>query len=183
MLATLCNRWWVLLLRGLTAIAAGVVAMTHPAITLWLLVLLVGINAVLEGTACLFLGFRGGADGRTLWEMVVLGLIGVGFGGVTLAWPGATAYLLLLLVAYWAIARGVFEIVVAVKLRHVIEDEWWLILAGVMSVAFGSLLLMRPEAGALAMAQLIGAFVFVFGCMATAFALRLHSLRNQFNSR
>lgn len=182
MLTTLCNRWWVVLLRGLIAIAAGIVAMMHPGLTVWLLVMLVGINALLEGMTCVFLGFGGGPDGKTLWEMVVLGLIGVGFGIATLAWPGATAYMLLVLIASWALARGVFEIVVAWRLRHVIDDEWWLILAGVISVAFGALLLMRPAAGLLAMGQVIGVFLFVFGCMATAFALRLQSLRGRLKS-
>jgi len=46
--------------------------------------------------------------------------------------------------------RGVLEIIAAIKLRKVIDGEWLLILSGLLSVAFGVLLFLRPGVGALA---------------------------------
>ena len=46
---------------------------------------------------------------------------------------------------------GASEIVMAVKLRHEIKGEWFLILMGVASIVFAVLLLWNPVAGAAAL--------------------------------
>jgi uncharacterized membrane protein HdeD (DUF308 family) len=128
---------------------------------------------------CVFIGFRGAGDGRTWWEMVVLGLLGVGFGIAALVWPGLVLATLLALVGAWAVARGVLEIVAAIKLRKVLDDEWILGLSGALSIAFGALLLAKPLEGLMVIGIIIGCFLFVYGLAATAFSLRLRSLRNR----
>jgi len=179
MLHALANRWWVFLLRGLVAIAAGVITMMHPELTLLVLIVLIGVSALVDGLACVFAGVGGGAAGRPWWEMILLGLAGVGFGIATLAWPGLTTMFLVFLIASWSIVRGIFEIAVAVKLRKEIDDEWLIGLSGVISIAFGALLFAKPGAGALALATIIGFFLFIGGAMAVAFALRLRSLKSK----
>src|SRR2546430_12523244 len=52
---------------------------------------------------------------------------------------------------YTTLFRSIFEIVLAVRLRKIISNEWLLVLAGILSVAFGVLLLLQPSAGALAL--------------------------------
>jgi uncharacterized membrane protein HdeD (DUF308 family) len=85
--------------------------------------------------------------------------------------------ILLIIIASWAIIRGVLEIIAAIKLRRVIDGEWLLILSGLLSVAFGVLLFLRPGAGALAVMWLIGVYMLVFGITAIALSLRLRSLK------
>ncbi len=80
-------------------------------------------------------------------------------------------------VAAWAIVRGVFEIVTAIHIRKIIDNEWMLILGGLLSIVFGGVLAAKPAAGALAMVWLIGAFAFAFGVMMIVMAFRLHGLR------
>jgi uncharacterized membrane protein HdeD (DUF308 family) len=122
------------------------------------------------------MGFKGGPDGRTWWEMILLGLIGVGFGIAALVSPGSIALVLLTFVAAWAIARGVIEIVVAIRLRKEIEDEWLLGLSGAVSIAFGALLLAKPIVGLAAIGMVIGIFLFFFGATAIALSLRLRAI-------
>lgn len=177
MLNSLCNKWWCLLLRGLAAVVAGVIAFTHPALTAAVIAILIGVNALIDGAMCVFIGIRGGGDGRPWWEMILLGLVGVGFGAAALAWPGPLLATLVIFVGAWAIARGIVEIAAAIKLRKVIDDEWLLALSGAFSVAFGILLLSKPIEGILAISMVIGCFLFAYGLAAVAFSFRLRSLR------
>jgi len=64
------------------------------------------------------------------------------------------------------------EIVAAVRLRKEIEGEFWLILAGAVSIAFGVLLLTRPGAGALSVLWLIGGYAIASGVILIALAFR-----------
>ena len=85
--------------------------------------------------------------------------------------------MLLTLIAGWSILHGSFEIVGAIRLRKEIEGEWLLIASGLLSVAFGVLVLLYPGAGALALVWLIAAYAVVFGLMLIALSLRLRGLR------
>jgi uncharacterized membrane protein HdeD (DUF308 family) len=177
MLNALCNKWWCLLLRGLTAVVAGVISVMHPGVTVVVLAVLIGINALIEGLMCVFIGIGGGGEGRPWWEMIVLGLIGVGFGIAALAFPPAVITTMIFLIGIWAVARGVVEIAAAIKLRHVIEDEWLIAISGLFSILFGALLLSKPREGALAIGIVIGLFLVVYGLTAVGFSLRLRTLR------
>jgi uncharacterized membrane protein HdeD (DUF308 family) len=183
MLASLCNKWWCLLLYGLTAVIAGVISVTHPGLTVFLLAVMIGVNALIQGLMCVMIGIGGGGEGRPWWEMILLGLVGVGFGIAALAWPGLVIETLLVIVAAWAVVRGIFEIAAAIKLRHVIDDEWFLALSGVFSIAFGALLFARPISGMLAIGMVIGIFMFMYGLTAIGLSLRLRNLRNRLGSR
>jgi uncharacterized membrane protein HdeD (DUF308 family) len=59
----------------------------------------------------------------------------------------------------------------------VIDAEWLLILSGLLSVAFGVLLFLRPGVGALAVMWLIDLYMIVFGITAIVLSLRLRSLK------
>jgi uncharacterized membrane protein HdeD (DUF308 family) len=51
----------------------------------------------------------------------------------------------------------------AIKLRKEISGEWALIVGGILSVAFGVLLIAYPVAGVLTLVWLIGAYSLMFG--------------------
>lgn len=176
MFRAVCQNWWVLLLRGLAAIALGVCAILWPGITLLALMYLYAGFCFAEGLAELGLGFNGKIGGGIWWPMIVMGVLSVGAGLVAVFWPGLTALVLLVVIAISAILRGVLEIAVAVSLRKELEDEWVLILSGVLSIGFGALLLSAPGEGALALVLLIGAYMIAIGAMTVALSLRLRQL-------
>ena len=87
--------------------------------------------------------------------------------------PGLTAVVLLIFIAGWAIATGVFQILGAIRLRKEIDNEWLLILGGIISVLFGVSMMLAPGAGALALVWVIGTYSVVMGVIFVALALRL----------
>jgi uncharacterized membrane protein HdeD (DUF308 family) len=177
MLQALAERWWLLLLRGIAAVIFGVLAFVWPGLTLLTLVIIYGAYALLDGVLALVAAFTGGAKPIPTWWLVIVGVLGIAAGLVTFLYPGVTALVLLVFIAVWSIARGVFEIIGAIQLRKELENEWLLILAGAMSVVFGVLILVWPGAGALALVWLIGAYAIIFGALFVGFALRLRRHR------
>jgi uncharacterized membrane protein HdeD (DUF308 family) len=112
--------------------------------------------------------------GQPRWgSLVVTGLLGIAAGIVILTWPGWTAVALGYLVAGWATATGIGEIVAGIRLRKQMTGEWLLILAGAVLVALGLVLGLVPRAGALALAWWIGMATVVLGAVRIAAALRL----------
>jgi len=172
MLDALARNWWVLLLRGIVAILFGVATFVWPGITLITLVLLYGAFAFADGVLAIIAAIRGGVPAPRWW-LALIGVFGIAAGVLTAVWPGITAVVLLLFIAFWAIASGIMQIVGAIKLRKEIDDEWLLIASGVLSVLFGCLLVFQPGAGALALVLVIGSFAILYGILLVMFSLRL----------
>jgi uncharacterized membrane protein HdeD (DUF308 family) len=173
LLHSLAKNWWLLLLRGLLSIAFGVLAIAWPGITILTLVLLYGAYALVDGIFAIIAAIRGEGGPAPRWWLAVVGLLGIGAGAITFLSPGLTTVALLMLIAAWALVRGVFEIVGAIRLRKEIDNEWMLILSGLLSVLFGIIMLVNPGAGALGLIWVIAAWAIAIGIMLCALAFRL----------
>ena len=169
----LSRRWWLLLLRGLIAIAFGVVSWVQPGISLASLVLLFGAYCLADGVLNAWTALEGRREHEHWWVLFLEGLLGIGVGVLTFLAPALTALALLFYIAIWAIATGVLEIVAAIRLRKEIENEWMLIVAGLASVVFGVLLMAQPAAGALALLWLIASYAIFFGVLLVILAFKV----------
>ena len=178
-LGQLARYWWTFVLRGVVAILFGILAFMRPGITVEALVFLFAFWALFDGVLAL-IGAIGAAEAHEpWWPLVFIGLLGIAAGLATLRWPGVTALALLLVIAFWSIFRGILEIVAAVRLRNMIQGEWWLILAGLASVAFGVLLVLYPGSGILAVVWLIGIYAVIFGILQLMLGFRLKGLAGE----
>jgi len=175
----IARSWWLLLLRGLAAIAFGILTWFQPGISLAALVLLFGAYAMADGILGVWTAITERNRHEDWWVLLLWGLVGIGVGVMTFIAPGVTTFALLFYIAIWAIATGVLEIVVAIRLRKVITGEWLLILAGLASVVFGVLLMARPGAGALAVLWLIASYAIVFGVLILVLAFNVRSFVNK----
>ena len=164
----------MLLLRGIIGILFGIVALAMPGVTLATLVLLYGIFALVDGIATLLVG-----SGSREWGLIFAGILGVLAGLCTLIFPGITLLVLYYIIAIWAIVRGGFEIVAAIRLRHETRYEWLLILGGVFSILLGVVFLANPMAGLMAIIWLVGIYAIVFGAMMVGLAFRVRKVKER----
>jgi len=176
MMGLLARNWGWIVLRGVAAIVFGVLAFVRPGITLSVLVLLWGAYALVDGLLALSAGFKIKDGGKPMWSLILVGLVGIAAGVVTFLWPGMTALVLLTFIAAWALITGIFQVVAAIRLRKVIANEWLLGLSGLLSIAFGALLLARPGAGALAVIWTIGWYAILLGVLLLMLGFRLRGL-------
>jgi uncharacterized membrane protein HdeD (DUF308 family) len=172
MIHELARNWGWIALRGALAIVFGILAFAWPASAFSAIVLLFGAYAFVDGVFALVALFRGAAKDR-FWMLVLEAVVGIGIGILTIAHPAVTALALLYYVGIWAILTGIFELVAAIRLRKEITGEFWLGLAGVLSIAFGVLLFATPGAAALALTIWIGAYALLFGVTLLFLAFRL----------
>jgi uncharacterized membrane protein HdeD (DUF308 family) len=172
MVHALAKNWWLLLLRGIAAIIFGVLAFAWPGVTLLTLILFYGAFALVDGVLAIIAAITGGAPGPRWW-LVIVGLLGIAAGLLTFLMPGLSALVLLFFIAGWAIATGVFQIIGAIQLRKEIDNEWLLILGGIISVLFGIGVMLAPGAGALALIWVIGTYAVIIGVLLVALAFRL----------
>ena len=173
-LRELAENWWLLLLRGIAAIAFGLLAFLWPDLTLLTLVFMWGIYAISDGILALWAAIASkGGEIAPRWWLAVVGIAGILAGALAFVWPGMTALVLLMFIASWAIVIGVLQIWGAIRLRKEIEGEWLLALSGALSVAFGVIMFAQPGAGALAVIWLIGWFAILAGCVYVALAFQL----------
>lgn len=168
--------WWALALRGLLAVLFGLAAFFWPGLSIAALVFLFGFYALSDGLFAIVAGVRLRKHSDRWWTFLLQGLLSIGAGVATLLWPAITALVLLLVIAFWAIATGVLQIVLAVALRRELEREWLLIVSGVLSVVFGVLLVVSPGAGILTLVWLVGTYALLFGVSLIALGFRLRKL-------
>lgn len=168
------RNWWVFALRGVLAIAFGLFALFLPGITLLALVLLFAAYAIVDGVFSVAAGLRGATDRQPDWWLIVGGVAGIIAGILAVIWPNITALVLLIFIGAWAIVSGAAALVAAYRLRDRIRGELLLAIEGLVSIAFGVLILVMPSAGALAVVWLIGAYAIASGVLLLALAVRLY---------
>ncbi|WP_436357194.1 HdeD family acid-resistance protein [Brevundimonas sp. CEF1] len=173
--SALHRSWWLLLLRGIIAVAFGVATFVWPGISLVSLILVYGIYAVADGILALIAAIRGGGVAPRWW-LALGGIASLAAGALAFVWPGLTALVLVYLIGFWSIVRGVLEIVGAIRLRNEIPNEWSLGLAGALSVLFGAILVVAPGTGALGLLWLIAAWAVLFGLLLIWVAFRVRRL-------
>lgn len=182
MLKSLAANWWVVLVRGILAVLMGILAIMMPGITLMSLLFVYGVFVISDGIAAIWIGFQARHERRIWWEMVVCGVLAIMAGLAVSFWPGLTAMVFVMLIGIFAIARGIFEIIAAIQLRKVIDDEWMLVVSGVVSILFGGMLVAKPGEGAIAMVLLIGAFMIAVGAMTIGLAMRLRHVSKRLSA-
>lgn len=173
----LSRNWWAVGLRGLAAVIFGILALIWPGVTFFVLVILFGAYALVDGIFAVIAAIRGRTELRDWGWLLVEGIIGILIGVITFFSVSTTALVLLYLIAFWAILTGIAEIVQAVRLRRLISNEWLLILGGAVSVIFGLLLIIFPGSGALAVTWLIGIYAIIFGILLLGLAWRLRGMQ------
>ncbi len=174
MQASIIQPWWVLVLRGIAALAFGVLAFLMPGITLLALVTLFAAYSLVVGAVSVF-GAVSSRKAKGDWGIpLLLGILSIAAGAIAFLHPGLTALILVLLIGAYALVLGALDIVAAIRSQGAAGGRMLLGLAGLASVIFGILVFLYPGPGALAMVWVISVYSVVLGILliGAAFGLR-----------
>ena len=171
----LAKKWWVLLLRGILLIIIGLLAFVSP--LTW--VIFVGIYVLIDGVTMLMSGFSDQPAGQSRWPLLILGVLGL-LAGLIILWnPELGAITLTTVIAAWAIVGGILTIISAIRVREEIDNEWWLVLSGVLAIIFGILVFTNVLAGVLTIAWIFGIFAIAVGILSIVLAFRVRDFGTQ----
>ena len=158
--------WWIMLIRGVLAIALGVMMIAWPKATVQVAIFLFGLYFLLDGIASLIMGFMSGRAGEKWGWLVFVGVLDIAAGIVAFVWPQATALVLLYVIAFWSILVGAMAVFGAFSLKSAGAREWgWVLFGGIISLIFGIILLIAPGNGILGLIWLVAIWAILFGIL------------------
>jgi uncharacterized membrane protein HdeD (DUF308 family) len=161
-----------LIMRGVLALAVGIIALAWPQVTVLALVILFAVYAFIAAGLQGMRAFSSGKVGPVIGHLL-LGLVDIAAGVIALAWPGPTALVLVLIVGIWAVIAGIVEIAAAFQAGEPAGTRAMFIVGGLVSVAFGVVLCARPGLGAITVALLFGMFNLIYGGWALVHGIEL----------
>jgi uncharacterized membrane protein HdeD (DUF308 family) len=164
-----------LILIGILAVIVGFVAIAWPGVTILALVTLFAIYAFIDAGLQTMRAFSGRSAGPVLWHLL-LAVIDVIAGLIALVWPAPTAFVLVIVVAAWALVGGAAEFFAGFRTGETAGTRALLFVAGIVSFVFGLLLFARPGLGAVTLALLFGLYSLVYGFSQINVGIHLHSV-------
>ena len=161
-----------LIVRGILALAVGIMALAWPGITVLALVILFAVYAFIDAGLQAMRAFSSRTAGPVFGHLL-LGLVDIAAGVAALAWPGPTALVLVLIVASWAVIAGLLQIFATFGAGESAGTRALLIVGGLVTTAFGVVLFAHPGVGALTLALLFGLFNLIYGGWALVHGIEL----------
>ena len=151
-----------MILLGVLAVIVGIIAIAWPGVTILALVILFAIYAFMDAGLQAARAFSSRAAGPVFGHLL-LALISLAAGLFALAWPGPTAYVLVIVVASWALVGGAAEFFAGFQVGESAGTRALFLLSGLVSFVFGVLLFARPGVGAVTLALLFGLYALIYG--------------------
>ena len=166
-----------LILLGVLAIIVGIVAIAWPQATILALVILFAVYAFMDAGLQAARAFSSRSAGPVFGHLL-LALISLAAGVIAVVWPGPTAYVLVIVVAAWALVGGLVEIFAGFQSGEAAGTRAMFIISGLVSVAFGIVLFARPNVGAVTLALLFGLYFMIYGFSQIAAGVQVRQLGN-----
>lgn len=163
--------WEAMIFRGIAGILFGVAAVFWPSLTLVTLVYIFSIYILISGIAGMFEGIMAiSRGGSWLWKLFI-GAAELGVGVYLVRHPQVSFATLILLIGLILIARGVFEVVLAMLDDLRATEKTLLIIGGVLGVIVGIAILLQPAAGGVAFVWVLGLYALLTGPMMIALGI------------
>jgi uncharacterized membrane protein HdeD (DUF308 family) len=178
--STYRRAWWSLLIRGLLALALGVLILSRPMESIASFALVIAIWALFSGIVQIVHSFALRELYPQWWVLLLSGLIGVAFGFAALYYyPALSLAFAVIWATWWLFLTGVLAIYAAIVERRLNLSWGWTFAFGVLSIIAGVLGLMNPPATLAALMGLIAGFAIVSGVVLLVGAFRLASVKRE----
>lgn len=176
MVERLASHWWLPILRGAIAVLFGVAVIAWPGETVLILILIFGAFCFVDGIFAVISAIRFATQHERWALLLIEGIVGILFGILAYLAPAAIALFFVAFFAAWAIVTGIFELIMAIRVRAGLGRELLLIASGILSILLGVVLFIEPALGLLVWAWTLGIYAIVFGILMIVFGIRLRTM-------
>ena len=143
------------------------------------LVIFFSAYMLVDGIAGIISAVRAIRRKEDRWGLLIFeGLLDIAVGVLAFLWPGITVVAFVWLIAAWAIVSGGLMTAAGFRL-NIDHGRWWLILGGLLSIAYGTLLIVTPLIGAIVLTWWLGAYALAFGIALVIFSFKLRSRQHE----
>lgn len=172
------GRWWLSVIVGLVAIAAGIIVFINPVASYFALALWLGVAVLLSGVFNLVQCFStNNSFVRNLW-VVVAAIIDIIIGVALMFNTLFTAVILPLLFGIWLLCRGGVLLLQGMDLRSWrVRNAGWVIFGSIVMIVISLVVLLMPESvGIEAVILFIGIAFVAYGVSAVALGFKLYDM-------
>jgi uncharacterized membrane protein HdeD (DUF308 family) len=157
--------WWILGVVGLLSIAAGVIVLVEPSISLKTLAVIAGIFFLIDGIFEIVRAIVGGMESRGL--LALLGAISAIAGVILIRHPIQSVVAIALLVGLWLLTVGIVHFVRAFA-EH--DHRWMTVAIAALEMIAGIVIVASPGIGVATLALLVGISLILRGIAMCAVA-------------
>jgi uncharacterized membrane protein HdeD (DUF308 family) len=155
---------WALLLRGLLALAVGVLIIARPMDSVAAFALLIAFWSIFIGISQIVDSIEARALLPHWWVFLLGGIISLAFGIAALYYyPGLSLTFAVVWVSYWLILTGAVGVYAAIMERRMGAPWGWTLTFGIIAVIAGIYAFAVPPATLVAIMGLISGFAIVWG--------------------
>ncbi|WP_147918389.1 HdeD family acid-resistance protein [Ruania zhangjianzhongii] len=163
--------WYYSLIRGIIAVAFGILVLVSPMATVVVGVVWLGVFWIVDGVIAVIDGVRRRGSTGAGWE-IAFGVIGMLAGLFLVIQPLQAASTLVLIAAIWAIIGGLTIALGALRGRG--QPGWgWGVAVGVITLLFGLVMVFQPGLALATFVLLVGWYAIVLGLSMVVLALRI----------
>ena len=169
------HHWWLFLLRGLLAVAFGVLVVMLPGATVVALMAFVAAYALVDGIVTIVSAVRLRTLFARWWVLLLQGLISAAFGVLAFLHPGLSLLYIVISVSLWMLLASIAQFLLARAQKHMGASPVGSTIGGILSLVLAVLAVVYPGLTVLSVVALIGWFALMVGVVQVVVAFRVRS--------
>jgi uncharacterized membrane protein HdeD (DUF308 family) len=169
------RHWKLFLVRGLAALAFGVLTLLWPGATLIVLMAFIAAYALVDGIFAIVSAFRLRPAFKRWWLFLIQGVISTAFGVLAFFYPALSLAYIVVSVALWMVFSSAAHFALARVRKAAGASGTWHVVGGILSLVLAAAALLFPGPTVIAALALVAWFSIVGGMVNIVLALRAKS--------
>ena len=168
--------WWSLVVRGVLALAVGILILSRPMPSVAALALVIALWALMQGVITMVHAFDIRQIAPHWWLMLLNGALGTCFGLAALYYyPALSLAFIIIWTVWWLAVGGITWFSVALYERRLHMPWGWTMAWGIFSIVMAVVAFENPPATIAALISLLAAFSIAGGILLLIAASRVRS--------